>query len=67
VNQNKAILAIIVGLVGITLGLTINQFYASNMYGRLGRPIARWQRRLLFAGIGTVFLVVGIAYFFSEH
>jgi hypothetical protein len=67
-NQDKAILAIIVGLGSIVVGLTVKQFYASNRYStQLGPLIARWQGRLLFVGIGIVFLSAGIGYFLSDH
>jgi hypothetical protein len=70
VSTNKAVLAIVVGVTFIVLGLTMKQFYAAKgIYGggSLGRPIARWQGRLLFLVIGIVFCSIGIAYFFTDH
>jgi len=68
-STNKAILAIVVGVIAIVIGLTNKQFYASRgMYAAgLGPPIARWQGLLLFVVVGFVFCTVGIAYFFSPH
>ncbi len=64
-STNKAILAIVVGVIAIVLGLTIKQFYAAKgVYGvTLGRPIPRWQGRLLFLVIGGLICLVGITYF----
>jgi hypothetical protein len=67
VSDDKAILAVIVGIISIVVGLTVKQFYASNMYGSAGPPIPRWQGRVLFVGVGIVFLAVGISHFFSNH
>jgi hypothetical protein len=63
-TDSSAIIAIIFGLGMIALGVTIEQFYAAKgMYGALSdKKIPRWQGRLLFIGIGAVFLLVGIAH-----
>ena len=66
-TNNAAILAVIIGTIAIVAGVNIKQFYASDMYGRLGRPIARWKGQLLFAGIGILFLAVGIARLITDR
>ncbi|MGD0630478.1 MAG: hypothetical protein ABR987_14065 [Terracidiphilus sp.] len=66
-TNNAAILSVIGGTVAIVAGISIKQFYASDMHGQLGRPIARWKGQLMFVGIGILFLVVGIAHLFTDH
>jgi VIT1/CCC1 family predicted Fe2+/Mn2+ transporter len=63
-TNTSAIIVIVMGLGMITAGLTIKQFYAAKgMYGALSdKKIPRWAGRLLFVGIGTVFISVGIAH-----
>ena len=64
-SDTSAIIVIISGLGMIALGVTIKQFYAAKgIYGAAlsDKKIPRWAGRLLFIGIGTVFLLVGIAH-----
>jgi len=64
-SDTTAIVVIIIGLAMIALGVIIKQFYAGR--GDYGvalsdKKIPRWAGRLLFIGIGAVFLLVGIAH-----
>ena len=67
-TETKAIIAIIVGSASIVIGFTIKQFYAAKgIYGAVGdHPIARWKGRLMFVVGGTVFLLLGLKYFFYD-
>jgi hypothetical protein len=70
VNETKAILAIVVGIVAIILGLTIKQFYAAR--GDLGvtvsdRQITTWKGRLLFFIIGAAMVLVGVKFFLFDR
>jgi hypothetical protein len=68
-NETKAIIAIIVGSAAIVFGFTIKQFYAAKgIYGAVGsdRKVARWKGRLMFVVGGTVFLLLGLKYFFFD-
>ncbi len=56
---------IVTGVIMIIGGLTTKQFYAAT--GIMGgaptdKKMPRWAGRLLITGIGTVFLLVGIAH-----
>jgi hypothetical protein len=66
-SNNDAIISVIVGTASVVAGVTIKQFYASDMYGKLGQPITRRKGQLLFVGIGILFLAFGIAHLFTDH
>jgi VIT1/CCC1 family predicted Fe2+/Mn2+ transporter len=64
-TDTSAIIVIIMGLGMIAVGLTVKQFYAAKgMYGAAlsDKKIPRWAGRVLFIGIGTVFILVGVAH-----
>jgi hypothetical protein len=63
-NETSAIIVIVIGGLMIFFGFTANRFYAAPA---LRRPLARWKGQTLFVGIGIVFLLIGLQYFFFAH
>ena len=64
-TDTSAIIAICIGIVMILVGLLVKQFHqAKGTSGAVlsDRKVPRWQGRILFIGIGIVFLIVGIRF-----
>jgi hypothetical protein len=68
-TYGKAVASSIVGLAMIVFGILCNKFYyAKGMYGgNLGRVAPLWFGRILFIGIGTVFIIVGMYYLLFQQ
>lgn len=63
--DTSAIIAICIEIAMILCGLLVKQFYQAK--GENGavlsdRKIPQWQGRILFIGIGIVFLIIGIRF-----
>jgi hypothetical protein len=65
-NETKAIIAIVVGCAAIVLAFVGKQFY----YGYrvpAKRPAPLWYGRAVFLLVGMMFLLIGIAFFFTSR
>jgi hypothetical protein len=69
--EATAVLSIVVGFASITGSFLIKQFYAGSSVGgvssRKTRPVPRWQGRLTFFIVGTVFILLGLKSLFFGH
>lgn len=60
-SPTEAGLIAIVGVVCLAIACFNRQFYWAKLYGGGGnRPAPRWIGRLMFGGIGLLFVVLGI-------
>ena len=67
-TYGKAVISSIVGLVAVAIGMLGNKFhYTKGLYAVSNKVAPLWFGRLMFIGIGTIFIVTGMHYLLFEQ
>jgi hypothetical protein len=67
-TYDKAVIISIVGFIAVVIGTLGNKFYyARGLYGISNKVAPLWFGRLMFIGVGTIFIITGMYYLLFEQ
>ena len=67
-TYSEAVISSIVGFVAVAIGTLGNKFYyTKGLYVTSNKVAPLWFGRLMFIGIGTIFIVTGMHYLLFEQ